>query len=157
MIRPMHDQEKVAVDDLVHRGFANLRSVYQPSGTPPPLPGPVHTLVFAEAGRLCGTVSYYLDPPYVRLFRLAVDPQQRRAGVARALIDHLETHQARSRELELALYTIVETGNVAIFEKLGFLVRRQVIASYATGPKGQPVHEAEMVRGPSPAAPSGEL
>ena len=153
MIRPMHDQEKVAVDDLVHRGFARLRDVYEPSGTPPPLPGPVQTLVFAEAGRVHGTVSYYLDPPYVRLFRLAVDPQQRRAGVARALIEHLETQQARSRGFELALYTIVETGNVAIFEKLGFRVRRQVIASYATGSKGQPVHEAEMVRASSPTAP----
>ena len=46
----------------------------------------------------------------------------------------------------LSLYTICETGNTEVFEKLDFRVVSEAPADWAVGANGQPLSEAYMIR-----------
>jgi len=137
------------VDDLIAKAFASLRHIYIPSGAPTPNAADSICLILIDRSWIVATLSYYIAPPDVRLYRVAVDPAHQRQGFASRLIDHVDETVAKPKGYTLALYTIQETGNVDIFRKLGFRVRSRCIAPYAQSPTGQSVHEVEMTRGPS--------
>jgi GNAT superfamily N-acetyltransferase len=135
-----------AVAEIVARAFAPLRRVYIHQGNPPPIPA-ISTCLAASLGHEpVATLSYYLDPPFVRLFRIAVAPEYQQRGFARALLQHVEETVARPAGLHLALFTIAETGNVPVFERLGFEPKGETLASGVTGPKGETLREVAMIR-----------
>jgi ribosomal protein S18 acetylase RimI-like enzyme len=75
-------------------------------------------------GEPAGCVLYRREPAHVYLFRLAVLPSQRRRGLGRALIDHVE---GRARELGLARVRLgvrlVLARQRAYYERLGYRPR----------------------------------
>lgn len=81
-----------------------------------------HQLVAAHGRQIVGTVLYDQRGDKLHLQSLAVDPAWQRRGIGRALIARA-VELARSRGASrLSLYTVVETGNVQVFERLGFRV-----------------------------------
>jgi N-acetylglutamate synthase-like GNAT family acetyltransferase len=77
----------------------------------------------AERNReIVGTVSYEIRGDKLHLQSLAVDPVWQRQGIGRTLVAHVAELARSLGASRLSLYTVVETGNVIIFERLGFRV-----------------------------------
>ncbi|MBN1436641.1 MAG: GNAT family N-acetyltransferase [Sedimentisphaerales bacterium] len=146
VITKVEPGQKQQADDLVAMAFASLRQYYVPCGECGELPSKPRCLIIKKRGEVVGTLSYYFDSPYVRLYRIAVRIDCRRQGVARSLIEYVDKYVAGPRGDELALYAVKETGNVEIFEKLGFAVQSESVAQFAKSPTGGEVYEVEMVR-----------
>ena len=88
-------------------------------------------VVAERDGQIVGTATYSVQSDRLHVRGLAVATPHRRTGVARAIVDHF-SQLARSRGLRaLSLYTIAQTGNVAVFERLGFLTIREEPADWA--------------------------
>ena len=83
---------------------------------------PGRILVAVVADTIVGTVEYSLRGDHVHLRDLGVLERQQRCGIARRLVDAISAEAAVCAVPKLSLETIAETGNVAIFERLGFHV-----------------------------------
>lgn len=84
-------------------------------------------------GEIVGCVFYAPSGNHVDLFRLAVLPDYRRRGIARALIEYVE---ARARELGLLRVQlgvrVALPGNRAYYERLGYrFVEARMHTGYA--------------------------
>ncbi|MGH9255666.1 MAG: GNAT family N-acetyltransferase [Vicinamibacterales bacterium] len=111
---------------IAERAGLTLRAVYRPT------PALVRSsearaaqrrqLVAAHNGQIVGTISYETHGDRLHLQSLAVDPVWQRRGVGRALVAHCVKLARSFGASRLSLYTVVETGNVRIFESLGFHV-----------------------------------
>ena len=64
----------------------------------------------------------------LHLRRLAVDAAFRRQGITRAFVEHVSERAKDAQLRALSLYTIEQTGNVPIFERLGFRRLQEVPA-----------------------------
>jgi ribosomal protein S18 acetylase RimI-like enzyme len=73
-----------------------------------------------------------------------VERRHRRTGIGRALVRHYQTTAASADVHFLSLYTIKETGNVGLLERLGFCVASEEQAAWAIGPVGESVTEVRM-------------
>jgi len=127
-VRPALPADAEAIARVDASGTRTLRAVYRP--TPAAIAGGralragCETLVAELDGELVGVVRLRGDgdgdgdgDDTLQLFGLFVDEAHRRRGVARALVA-----AARERDYaRIALHTIAETGNVPIFERLGFV------------------------------------
>jgi predicted N-acetyltransferase YhbS len=82
-------------------------------------------LVAEIEDQVCGTVEYELKDDSLHLMALAVTSAHRKRGIARRLIEHLAVLAAGAGKPRLSLYTIAQTGNVAVFERLGFQAIRE--------------------------------
>lgn len=71
---------------------------------------------------IVGIVSYENRGDGLHLQALAVEPSWQRRGIARALVMHLVKLARSVGAARLSLYTVIETGNIPIFERLGFHV-----------------------------------
>ena len=79
-------------------------------------------LVALLEGEVVGTVRCLVTGDHIEIERLAVHPEYRHQGIARRLIESAcRTAQDGGME-HLALHTSEESGNVSIFEHLGFHV-----------------------------------
>jgi ribosomal protein S18 acetylase RimI-like enzyme len=135
---------------IASQAFASLRQIYIPAPASQQSARQLRsqtTLIVAECkGQLLGTVRCYVKDDALQIMALAVRPEFRRRGVARALVDHC-TKLAREQGLrQLRTYTIKETGNVPIFERMGFNVISEAIDSTATSPSGGEVTEVTFQR-----------
>ncbi len=128
-VRDAGPQDEVEIAQVDGLAAAPLRAVYRPTeaavqqrtATAPRLARVVAVL----DGRVVGTVQYSVVAESLCVSGLGVHPSYRRRGVARALTNHLEA-VARNRGCKaLTLYTVRETGNVEIFEHLGFHVESE--------------------------------
>ena len=131
----IHVREPTPADDaaiaaVIASGIATLRETYRP--TPAAVARKadlvLHRLVASESDAIVGTVEYACNGERLHLMGLYTLDSHRGRGVARRMIDALvviaNAHGART----LSLYTIRETGNVPIFERLGFAVIREEVA-----------------------------
>ena len=91
---------------------------------------------------MVGTVSFAISDERLRVIALAVLPECQRRGVARALINRLQVIARNRKCRALALYTVAETGNVPIFERLGFRLGTTQPDAFSISPTGQPLTEA---------------
>jgi predicted N-acetyltransferase YhbS len=151
LIRRSTPDEAEEAGRVGEEAFATVRSVYHPA------PAAIANLAAASreldrlvaevGGRIVGTVRFGAgDEGRLRVIGLGVIPAFRGQGVARALIEAL-AGEARTAECRaLALYTVVETGNVAAFERLGFRLVSERPDAYSVGPNGEPRTEAYMER-----------
>lgn len=148
VIRRMREDETESHKQLLDTAFAPLRAVYRKTTRPSRSPSRTSRAIVADWDeRLVGAVSYYFQDRQVRLFALAVHPDFRHRGVARALIEWVAGNVCSKGHPVLGLYTIEETGNVPFFERLGFHTVSRRVAVDAASPSGGPVHEVEMVWG----------
>jgi predicted N-acetyltransferase YhbS len=149
-IRLARPEDAEAVRQVSEEAFATVRSVYRPnpaahanlSAMAPSL----ERLVAEVDGQVVGTVRFGLFDGTLRIVGLCVLPQYRRQGVARALIEELASVAKGKGCGTLALYTITKTGNVAIFERLGFHVISEQPDAYSISVDGEPLREACMQR-----------
>lgn len=95
---------------------------------------------------MVGAVSYEREGAWLHLRNLAVDPACQRRGVARRLIE-AACDLALERKLSgLSLETIRETGNVPIFERLGFTAISESPSRLMEGARGEAVTDVRLYR-----------
>ena len=103
-------------------------------------------LVAVDGDTLVGTAEYIVRNTDLYIQGIAVHPKYRRQGVCRSLLTATEK-LARVAKLEhLALSVIEETGNVMIFERLGFKIKQQALSSAYVSPRGDAVTQVDMTR-----------
>ena len=119
---PEDEQQLAALSSLV---TDEIRRVYRPTESAvarkKKKSQSLTRLVALKRNRIIGTVQYGIEQDRLHIIGLMVHPDYRRLGAARELIVAMN-EIARSRQLRaLSLYTVEQTGNVPIFEKLGFV------------------------------------
>ncbi len=143
--RPEDASDVVRVQDAA---FVALRRIYRPSdqAIAHAKTLPLARIVAIDDERLVGTVQHRIDGDRLRVVALAVAPDAQRHGIARALVEQL-VETARRRECSaLALFTIEQTGNVAVFERLGFAVVSRRPETWSISVRGDALVEVYMER-----------
>jgi putative acetyltransferase len=154
-VRPARPADADAIARVDASGTRTLRAVYRP--TPAAIAGGhalragCETLVAELDGELVGVVRLRGDgDDTLQLFGLFVDEAHRRRGVARALVAAAcERDYAR-----IALHTIAETGNVPIFERLGFVTVAEQPADDVVGDGPRTEVALELRLGLRPGRPA---
>ncbi|MCA9097791.1 MAG: GNAT family N-acetyltransferase [Planctomycetaceae bacterium] len=135
LIRECCDSDRAEADAVTAKAFESLRRIYRPTREAiemkrrrPPAPRliAIHTNQLDEnlqnVGTIIGSVEYEVLEDQLSMMALAVHPEWRRRGIARLLIAKLREIGRDRGVSRLTLWTILETGNVPIFEQLGFRV-----------------------------------
>jgi N-acetylglutamate synthase-like GNAT family acetyltransferase len=104
----------------------------------------VHSLVAVYNQDIVATVSYYVQNEVTNIYSLGVLDEYRKNGITRKLFEHIEDLTKKVGAKKLSLNTIKETGNIMIFEKLGYKVIEEKVAVNAVSPDNQQVHEFRM-------------
>lgn len=149
LVRAAGPDDASEVERTVEEAFARLRQIYRPS--PEAIAHaktlPLERLVAVTDERVAGTVQFRVDGHVLRVVGLAVLPAYQRRGVARALVEQLVT-VARERGCPaLGLFTIEQTGNVAVFHRLGFTVMWRRPDVWSISVTGEPLTEVYLERG----------
>jgi len=150
LVRMAKPRDAEAARRVGDEAFATVRSVYHPnsaayanlSAVAPTL----ERLVAEDDGQVVGTVRFGVSGDCLRVIGLAVLPQFQRRGVARALVHELARVAKAKGCRALALYTVTQTGNVPVFERLGFSLISEGPDEYSDSVTGEPLTEAYMER-----------
>lgn len=152
IIRKPGAADEAAVRGVSEAAAESLRRVYQPTGAALELKAARRAhrnrLVCEVDGRIAGTIEYEERQECLHLMGPMVHPDYQRRGVAKCLVEHLCAF-ARDRGLSaLSLYTIRQTGNVPIFQRLGFEVIHEdpALPSSLVSVTGAPLTEVHMER-----------
>jgi N-acetylglutamate synthase-like GNAT family acetyltransferase len=143
VVRPATVNDISAARSLAERGFAELRRFYRPK-LPASAADSANCVVAEIDGRVAGTALFAIEADRLHLWALAADPEVRGIGVARALLAHLGDTAMAARLRALSLCTIQQTGNVAMFERLGFRGIRDEPATWALSQCGESLVEVLM-------------
>ena len=122
VIRLASSEDADAVRRLSDAAVVKLRAVYvhDPQSPMPAVRGAFERIVAEIGGVVVGTVRVQREENRLHLIGLFVHPDYQRRGVARGMIEEC-TIRARAAGLgRVSLYTIRQTGNVGVFERLGF-------------------------------------
>jgi ribosomal protein S18 acetylase RimI-like enzyme len=145
--------ERQIANEIVNDAFLSLRQVYRPipEATMRQTQRADSDRVFlATIDELCvGTASVFHDGDHLNMYRIAVRPQFRQRGVARSLISGAESifrDHNRQPDAYLSLQTIRETGNVTIFERLGFSVTDEQVANWCVSDIHVELHDVTMMK-----------
>jgi ribosomal protein S18 acetylase RimI-like enzyme len=143
--------DEAAIDRVTISGLATLRRTYRPApaAIERKAARSLRRLVAIDADAIVGTVEYAIDDHRLHAIGLHVLETHRRRGVARCLIDALATIATRAGARKLSLYTIRETGNVEVFERLGFTVIAETPAGDLVGESHERLTEVYMERPPA--------
>lgn len=147
-IRPYEDCDTERVAAIVRDATEELRMRYRPAGRTED----TDTIfgwsryVIDWNGGAAGVVEIAVVNNGAQIRGLAVGRAYRRRGLARILLTFCVNRAAQAGARKLTLYTIKETGNVDIFEKLGFSVVREDVARGYVGVDGKPVYQVRMER-----------
>ena len=150
LVRAAEDGDAEQVRLVGEATFAAVRSIHHPkpstvatlAATTPTLP----RLVAEQAGQVVGSVRYAVSDDVVRVIGLAVFPPLHRRGIARRILEALSEVGRRHSCRASALYTIVQTGNVPVFERLGFRTVSEAPDDHSISVSGAPLTEAYMER-----------
>jgi predicted N-acetyltransferase YhbS len=150
LVRIATYEDEEAVQRVTDEAFATVRSVYHPAPQAvahlASISPALERLVADDRDQIVGTVCFRVVDVCLRVMALAVQPECRRRGIARALVDRLVTI-AKDRECRaLTLYTVTQTGNVPVFERLGFKLVGEQPDTYSISLSGEPLREAYMER-----------
>jgi N-acetylglutamate synthase-like GNAT family acetyltransferase len=144
--RPAHDAQVELI-----RTFATskLRAIYTPipseNNSAAPSEFPFTSIVaLNDANVVVGTADYMINTPSVFIQGIAVATTYRCRGVARTMLNHIEMLAAKSRLSSLQIKTIQETGNVGIFQRMGFHVIGAQKSERFIGTNGQVVNEITL-------------
>lgn len=93
-----------------------------------------------------GTAEYVIKDDHVYVQGVAVRSSCRRKGICRSLLAAAGELARKSNLRAVKLHVIEETGNVVIFEKLGFRVANRAVAPDYVGASGGVVTRVKMER-----------
>lgn len=93
-----------------------------------------------------GTAEYVRKDDHLYIQGVAVHPEYRKQGVCRALVRAVELTARDDKLTALARCAIEETGNVGVFQSLGFTVTNRTVARDHVNPEGGPVIQVDMKR-----------
>ncbi len=148
LVRFAKTEDGEAAGRVSDEAFAAVRRIYHPSPAAHTnllaITPALERLVAEDGGQIVGTVRFGIFDACLRVIGLAVLPQFQRRGVARALIAELARLARDEGCRALALYTVTKTGNVAVFERLGFDVVSERPGHYSISADGEPLTEAYM-------------
>ena len=148
VVRPAAAGDVEVIRELGERAFSTVRHVYKPNARALESRSrlALECLIAFSDGVPAGVVQWVFEDDTLRMIGLAVVPEQRRRGIARGFVERL-SHIASERGCRaLTLHTVVQTGNVAVFERLGFHVIEERPDAYSVSPNGEPLTEAYMER-----------
>lgn len=146
LVRDARPDDAAAVQRVQDEAFVALRRIYRPSeqAIAHARALPLARLVALDADRVVGTVQHRVDGDRLRIVSLAVAPDAQRRGVARVLVERLAEIALRRECRALALFTIEQTGNVAVFERLGFAVVSRRPETWSISVRGDALVEVYM-------------
>ena len=138
------------VQTVMKAAFASVRDVYRPKPDAVPTSEKSNldtkTIVALINGETVGALTVYQDTTALHVSQLAVIPKFRKRGVARALLQSANEAAIECGANLLALNTIQETGNVAIFQRLGFTVDATTEATWCISDRFPQLNDVSMTR-----------
>ena len=128
--------------------FESLRSIYRPTAETLARQ-PVRTrmgtrLIAILNGEIVGTVQYDCHEKHVHIIGLAVHPNHQKKGIARQLVQHIVDLAPGLGYNTVVLDTIRETGNVKIFQRMGFEVFEESITDDFESDQFPVLYEVKM-------------
>jgi N-acetylglutamate synthase-like GNAT family acetyltransferase len=147
-IRDAAESDMPDVQGVMSAATAQLRTVYRPTASAVARARSstsIRWLIAEIDGKGVGALRYVVEPDRLHL-GLGVRPESQHRGVGRALVDSLAA-KASSLDLpKLSLCTIKETGNVAVFARMGFHVVSEEPAKDVESVTGEPLTDVYMER-----------
>ena len=148
--RPAKPNEAPEVQKIMDAAFATVRDVYRPK--PDAVPSSENanldtkTIVALINEEIVGSLTVYQDATALYVSQLAVVEKFRKRGVARALMQSANEAAIECGANELRLNTIQETGNIAIFQRLGFSVDNTTEATWCVSDRFPKLNDVSMRR-----------
>ena len=150
VVRFAHPNEDAIVSSIVDEAFQSVRKVYNPRSSAVPVDKDdayeARSIVALINDVSVGSAIIYAEPQSLRISQLAVLPNYQRRGVASQLILFAGRAACDLGLTELRLNTIEETGNVTVFQKLGFSIVGTSEATWCTSDRFSKLTDVEMSR-----------
>ena len=147
-IRHYRPEDAAGVAQVSASATATMRQTYRPNAkalaNKARISRELMRLVAVIEGRVVGTTQYFVDDDRLRLLGLGVLPDFRRHGIARALVEALKEIARHQGTRGLAARTIRETGNVPVFERLGFHVVTEGPDEYSESARFRELSDVEL-------------
>jgi ribosomal protein S18 acetylase RimI-like enzyme len=147
-VRHATQEDNEAVAKVEASAVATLRETYRPKAGGATkldrIPSGMRRLVALLEGDIVGTTRYWVDGDALRIVGLGVHSQSRGKGVASALVGYLATIGRALGAKRLVLHTVKQTGNVPIFQRLGFQVVAETDDQYSDSDKHATLVDVEM-------------
>jgi N-acetylglutamate synthase-like GNAT family acetyltransferase len=128
VVRLATESDSAEAEALTSAVFAALRAIYVPVVTPDKsatADGRWTRIVAIDDARIVGTLHCQFRERSVHVKAVAVRADCRRRGVARQLLEFVADGARRRGLGSVTLYTLKQTGNVPVFQRLGFHVVRE--------------------------------
>lgn len=137
-------------ESISRAAFSELRRVYRPTKAASARQADRQQdgirLVAKVEGHIVGTLLYFVEEDRIDVSGIAVAPNHRRRGAARELIEFV-AQTARSLGVgTIAARTVKETANVAVFERLGFRVVAEELATWCVSDEYPTLHDVLLER-----------
>ena len=138
-IREAIDTDKEYIDIVSKSGIDTLRKTYRPNQkalkNKKKINRSLKRLVALIDEKIVGTVQYYADKSCIKIIGLSVLADYRKLGISRKLIEFTENVSRKNGIFNITLFTVKETGNGDIFEKLGFNIIREELDEFSESDK----------------------
>ena len=146
-VAPALPEDIAPAKAIAKAAFSELRSVYSPTQAAIANQPKSTAYVVAKIGQtVVGTLQYFDEGDRIYVFDVAVDMQYRRQGIARNLIDFVSDIACTLAHGIVATRTIKETGNLEVFEKLGFSVVKEETAKWCVSDRYPTLHDVYLER-----------
>lgn len=146
VVKEAQKGDRLAVRAIIEAATRELRQIYRLRGQRPRYRVPASILVALDRNTIVGTAEYVIKNDHVYVQGVAVRSSCRRKGICRSLLAAAGELARKSNLRAVKLHVIEETGNVVIFEKLGFKVANRAVATDYVGASGGIVTRVEMER-----------
>ena len=150
VIREAKPADALELDEVSASAVATLRKTYRPNpralANKQAIAETLTQLVAVADGRVVGSVQYSLKSDRVHFLSLEVHSDYRRRGIATRLVAELAEIGQRAGARTLSTYTVTQTGNCKIFERMGFRVISEEPSLFFESDRFDTVTEAYLER-----------
>ena len=150
-VRHFQASDEEAANAIMTSATGELRTTYKPkpianalnSDRPPSI---AKVVALIDECTIAGVAEFLAHESFLYVQGIAVAPANRRLGIARALLEHIEGIAAGMQLSVLRLKTIKEAGNAETFRRLGFHMIEERISERFIGLQGKAVTEMTLSR-----------
>jgi N-acetylglutamate synthase-like GNAT family acetyltransferase len=150
VVREATDLDAAELKSVSESAIATLRETYRPTAEAiahrDSIVEALAQLVGVIDGKVVGSVEYHVEDDRVRFLSLFVHEDYRHRGVGRSLVDELEQVGKRRGLRCLSAYTVTQTGNPEVFQRMGFDVVSEEPADIYESERFESLTEVYMVR-----------